>query len=136
MPLEVTTCIWYQMKGENLKLSFLDISMSTTCTLMHKSVTMATIPYKFEPKQKLTFFITERYMQLFLTFVNRQTVSDINSHHLTSTIFLQHLTRCHGNHTIYDYYGYYVIHEHYVYHNSFDSRYIKAIFHHCHHRLI
>ena len=103
MPLEVTTCIWYQLKGKNLKFSFLDISMTTTCTLMHKSVTMATKLYKFEPNQKLTFFITEKYMQLLLTFVYRQTVLDINSHHLTSTIFLQHFARCHGNHAIYDY---------------------------------
>ena len=78
--------------------------MTTTCTLMHESVTMATKPYYFEPNQKLTFFITDKYMQLLLPFVNRQAALDIDSHHLTSTIFLQHLARCHGNHAIYDYF--------------------------------
>ena len=73
-------------------------------------------------------------MQLLL--INCQTMSDINSYHLTSTIFHQHLARCHGNHAIYDYWGYYVTHEHFVYRNSFDGRYIKAIFHHCHHWLV
>ena len=43
-------------------------------------------------------------------------MSGINSHHLTSTICLQHLARCHGNHAIC--WDYYVTREHYRSYNT------------------